>query len=71
MIIETKEKARQVFDSWFQLFAVNNENENKERLFDYFYSGYLAGTKHKPQEIKSNRNLSSLTIDDVNRNLDL
>jgi hypothetical protein len=71
MIDEIKEKARKVFDPWFELIAKQNEIENKERLFEIFYSGYLAGTRYKSGEVKRNRDISSIIIDDVNRNLDL
>jgi hypothetical protein len=71
MINEIREKARKVFDPWFELIAEESEIENKERLFELFYSGYLAGTRYKSGEVKENRNISSIIIDDVNRNLDL
>ena len=71
MIDEIKEKAQKIFDPWFELIAQENEIENKERLFEIFYSGYLAGTRYKIGEVKTNRDISSIIIDDVNRNLDL
>jgi len=69
MINEIREKSQKVFDSWFELFAEKNEIQNKERLFEFFYSGYLAGTRYQPGE-RPYRN-SNIMMDDVNRNLDL
>jgi len=69
MIDDIKEKSRNVFDSWFEIFAADSEIDNKERLFEFFYSGYLAGTKYQPGE-RPYRN-SNIMMDDINRNLDL
>lgn len=70
LIIETENKAKEIFQQWFSFFAQAHELENKERLFEFFYSGYLAGTRFNTGE-KSNRDISRLIFDDVNKNLDL
>lgn len=62
-------KSRKLFDSWFEIFAEENEIENKERLYHFFYSGYLAGTKYSSQS--NPRSNPNIIIDDVSRNLDL
>lgn len=69
-LVEVKDKSKEIFDSWFSIFATEGESENKERLFEIFYSGYLAGTRFNSGE-KSNRDISRLIKDDVNKNLDL
>ena len=67
---QVKEKSRQVFESWFHIFAAGQiEIENKERLFEYFYSGFLAGTRFSPGDSKNK--CSNIIYDDINRNLDL
>jgi hypothetical protein len=66
---DVKEKSRNVFDSWFEFVASDSEIDNKERLFEFFYSGYLAGTKYQPGE-RPIRNLN-IMMDDVHKNLDL
>lgn len=68
---QVKEKSRQIFDSWFHLFAAGQtETDNKERLFEYFYSGFIAGIKSSTAESNSNK-CSNIIYDDINRNLDL
>lgn len=73
MIVEnTKKAARDVFDSWFPLFAKDIEKDNQERLFEYFHSGYLAGTRYGnltdgAGEIPTH----SIAIDDINRDLNI
>lgn len=69
-VFELKTKAKEIFDQWFSIFSEKNEIENKERLFEIFYSGYLAGTRFNTGQ-KSNRDISRLIKDDVNKNLDL
>lgn len=69
MVFEAKEKANVIFESWFEIFAKENEFQNKERLFEFFYSGYLAGTRFNTGE-RSDRDISRLIFDDVNKNLD-
>lgn len=72
LIEETKQNARRIFDQWFPIFAQEDENGNRERLFEYFHSGYLAGTKHRPLTEDGSKGCNpSLVIDDVNRDLDL
>lgn len=65
-----KQKARQVFDSWFSIFGSAPDHEIKEKLFEYFFSGYLAGTKYT-EEIKNQVKCPNINLDDVNRNFDL
>lgn len=65
-----KQKARKVFDSWFSIFGSAPDHEIKEKLFEYFFSGYLAGTKHS-EEINTQVKYPNIYLDDVNRNLDL
>ena len=69
MINEARKKAEQIFEPWFKIFSQEGEIENKERLFEIFYSGYLAGTKFTPGE-RPVRN-SNIMMDDVHKNLDL
>lgn len=69
-ILEIENKAREIFEPWFSIFSQESELENKERLFEIFYSGYLAGTRYKTGE-KPYRDISRLIKDDVNKNLDL
>lgn len=65
-----KEKSKKIFDDWFSIFGSNDDHFSKEKLFEYFFSGYLAGTKHS-EEIKAPVKLPNIYLDDVNRNLDL
>jgi hypothetical protein len=69
MLDDIRSKSREIFNSWFEIFAEGKEIDNKERLFEFFYSGYLAGTRYQPGE-RPIRN-SNIMMDDVNRNLDL
>jgi hypothetical protein len=69
MVDDIKDKSRLIFDSWFEIFSKEEEKNEKERLFEFFYSGYLAGTRYTPGQ-KPYRN-SNIMMDDVNRNLDL
>ena len=70
MINEAREKAKEIFEPWFKIFHQEGENENKERLFEIFYSGYLAGTRFKPG-VKPEPKSSNIYLDDININLDL
>lgn len=67
---DVKNKARKVFDMWFDIFSKPEDKENKEKLFEYFYSGYLAGTKYKPGDPVESRPVN-IIHDDINRNFDL
>jgi hypothetical protein len=69
IINEAREKAKEIFEPWFKIFHQEGEKENKERLFEIFYSGYLAGTKFTPGERPIR--ISNIMMDDVNKNLDL
>lgn len=62
-----------IFEQWFPLFSQGDETENRERLFEYFHSGYLAGTRHgkRAEPKRSTADSGSLAIDDVNRNTDI
>lgn len=72
LIEETRENARRIFEQWFQIYAQGSEPENRDRLFEYFHSGYLAGTRHWNLTKKKNAGCPpSLIHDDINRNLDL
>ena len=70
---ETRENAKRIFESWFPVFALEQEHEGRERLFEYFHSGYLAGTRHGNLTKEKERRMvpPSLIQDDINRNLDL
>lgn len=70
MNIEIKDSAKQIFENWFSHFAKSEEHINKERLFEFFHSGYIAGTRFDPAASKLKRN-SNIIQDDINRNLDL
>ena len=69
MVDDIKEKSRLIFDSWFEIFAKDEDKIEKERLFEFFYCGYMAGTRYTPGQ-RPQRN-SNIMMDDVNRNLDL
>jgi hypothetical protein len=72
LVEETKKSARIIFEQWLPFFGSPSEVEDKERLFEYFHSGYLAGTRHRDRKEKSGSGpLQSLVHDDINRNLDL
>jgi hypothetical protein len=72
LIDETRKKAREVFDTWFPIFSEEDEKDNRERLFEYFHSGYLAGTKFKGLSGRTPQGCPpSIIGDDTNRNLDL
>ena len=72
IIEETKQKAREVFDMWFPIYSRGLDEDLREKLFEYFHCGYLAGTKHRgPQSGSTGSVNHSLAIDDANRNLDL
>lgn len=67
------EDARKVFELWFDYFAKTDELINKERFFEFFHSGYIAGTRFNPgnkDNSHGNKN-SNIIADDINRNLDL
>lgn len=64
------EDARKVFELWFDYFAKTDELINKERFFEFFHSGYIAGTRFNPGNERVNKN-SNIIADDINRNLDL
>jgi len=69
---QIKTKAREVFELWFPIFSKNNENDDRERLFEYFHSGYMAGTKFNSlRNDKPKGEPTSIANDDVSRNLDL
>ena len=71
LIDDTRKRAREVFDMWFPIFSQGDEETSRERLFEYFHSGYLAGTKFRPLTDKDDTGCPpSLVRDDVNRNLD-
>ena len=70
MQIEIKENAKKVFENWFEHFAKSEELFQKERLFEFFHSGYIAGTRFDPAAKKTERN-PNIIQDDINRNLDL
>jgi len=65
-----KSQARLVFDPWFDIIAKGPEKENKELMFEYFYSGFIAGTRFNP-EPPSNTRTVNIQQDDIGRNLDL
>ena len=72
LIDETRKKAREVFDMWFPIFSEDDEKDNRERLFEYFHSGYLAGTKFKDLNGRTPQGCPpSLFNDDINRHPDL
>ena len=72
LIDETRKRAREVFDMWFPIFSQGDEESGRERLFEYFHSGYLAGTKFRSLTDKKDGGCPpSLVQDDINRNLDL
>ena len=72
LIDETRQRAREVFDMWFPIFSQGDEESSRERLFEYFHSGYLAGTKFRPLTDSASEGCpTSLRHDDINRNLDL
>lgn len=72
LIDETRKRAREVFDTWFPIFSSEEERDDRERLFEYFRSGYLAGTRFNALTGSENKGCPpSLIHDDVNRNLDL
>jgi hypothetical protein len=72
LIDETRKSAREVFELWFPVFSTEQEKEARERLFEYFHSGYIAGTRfHSLKDTGSSGCPPSLIRDDTNRNLDL
>lgn len=72
IIEETKKTALEIFKEWFPLFAKDLESDNEERLFEYFHSGYIAGTKHgNLTGEESKEHPHSIIIDDINRNLNI
>ena len=72
LIDETRKRAREVFDTWFPIFSNEEERDDRERLFEYFHSGYLAGTRFGDGTRTEPKGCPpSLIHDDVNRNLDI
>lgn len=73
-IEETRKKASEIFDMWFPIYSKGLEEADREKLFGYFHSGYMAGTKHR--ESNSGNGMDPgrsdrLIHDDINRDLDL
>ena len=66
-----EKQSQKVFESWFQHFAKSEELINKERLFEFFHSGYLAGTRFDSDSINNPGKNTNIIHDDINRNLDL
>lgn len=67
----TEQRAKEIFNIWFEHFAKTEEYINKERLFEFFHSGYLAGTRFDPAAVHKPARKSNIIQDDINRNLDL
>lgn len=63
-------EARRVFDMWFPLFGGDDTDQSIERKFEFFFSGYLAGTKHKEDKDPGSE-CRRIWRDDAKRNLDL